>query len=372
MPKATTTSLQETIRKIGTNLGFQSTVETTLIADDCYSPRHDVVWRLPINELVPKTLSATLLGSPNHPWAHFLQSIPVAAFEIEGSTPTSKNQLGNFANLYSSPALFGFAVVDNAGAGRENDTYRRGVRIARSFRQMLGARSVFFLDKHQLCAVKNPPRSILRTVTADSCAGVAPGKKGTGGETKSIPVAANIFKAASSSGLHVGRDVRPEQMEWAYSVVRHLSESLPDCQASKFMLGRNALWDPVSKNTSQIKKADDYFYIPKIDVMLTFPFPPAFTAWMRDLGRVLDGEVWNYPLLHYLKLNNQATMRCPLVAIEIETGAGKHANGGVVNMSSNAFMGILVAPTAAKPHLEALKRGLGLQNVFFRDIRVPF
>ncbi len=40
MPKATTTSLQNAICKIGADLGFESSVETTLLPANNYSPRY--------------------------------------------------------------------------------------------------------------------------------------------------------------------------------------------------------------------------------------------------------------------------------------------------------------------------------------------
>ena len=60
------------------------------------------------------------------------QWLPFAIFEIEGSTTSSKNQVGNVGNLLISPSYYHFMVVDNVGAGKENDTYRRGMKIVRT------------------------------------------------------------------------------------------------------------------------------------------------------------------------------------------------------------------------------------------------
>jgi hypothetical protein len=367
MPKVSTSDLQSYLAETGEALGFKSTVETTLLDVDDYSPRHDVVWRLPLGRLLPRSLAQRLLDSPKHPWLDLLGNLPIAAFETEGATTSSKNQLGNFANLYSSPALFGFAVVDNAGAGKENDTYRRGVRIARSFRQMLGTKPVFFLDRKQLLGADLPDRRVSKAVVPDAEAGCAPIRKGAGGETTSADIASRLFKVLAGSSLRIDRDYQPPQMEWAYSVVRKLKDILPRQKGTDYLLGRRATWDPVLGMTDVIKKAGDYFYIPKIDIMLSFPLPPAFTAWLRNLGHAIGQDSWNYPLLFHLVENPSLELRCPLVAIEIETGASKHANGGIINMAHNAFMGLLFGHIGAEPHLDMLKRELGLGNVFFRD-----
>lgn len=117
MPKNSTYMLQDAIMQMGVKLGFVASAEFSYpTVTGAYTPRYDVGWFLDLEGRLDPSPLAALLGK-SHPWMGYLKRLPVAVFEIEGSTTSSKNQIGNFANLFMSPALFRFAVVDNPNCG---------------------------------------------------------------------------------------------------------------------------------------------------------------------------------------------------------------------------------------------------------------
>ena len=67
-----------------------------------------------------------------------ITNIPFAGFEIEGSTTSSKNQIGNLTNLMIDSIAYKFIITNNKEAGNENDIYHRGIKIVRSFQEMIG------------------------------------------------------------------------------------------------------------------------------------------------------------------------------------------------------------------------------------------
>ncbi|PLT33474.1 hypothetical protein [Bacillus sp. V5-8f] len=139
MEKISTKLVQSNLLRIGKELGFEVKEEYRFEQlKGMYTPRYDVIWLLNVSGLdVQKVLNIPLV---DHKY------VPFAAFEIEGSTTTSKNQLGNFGNLKLSPCYYNFIVVNNASAAKENDTYRRAMKIVRTMQRLMGERPLFLFD----------------------------------------------------------------------------------------------------------------------------------------------------------------------------------------------------------------------------------
>jgi hypothetical protein len=125
--------------------------------------------------------------------------------------------------------------------------------------------------------------------------------------------------------------------------------------------------DPVAKTVRQMKKAADLFTECKIDLARLLPLPTGLAAFfeevfhldpcLREDGIVFPG-LWSH---------------VPVVAFELESSGGKHAGGGLLNLSAYSVLGIAVAPnqrvcgdiTAA---LRTYQPTLGLRNVYVRTV----
>ena len=155
MSKATTVQIQDTLVSIGEQLGFRAEKVFGFELQTPYAPRYDVVWLLDVSSLKINHLPGIRLVQKK--W------LPFASFEIEGSTTSSKNQVGNVGNLLISPSYYHFMVVDNAGAGKENDTYRRGMKIVRTTQELLGTQQLFLLDASMLHELPNFTKTMITT-----------------------------------------------------------------------------------------------------------------------------------------------------------------------------------------------------------------
>ncbi|TWT05437.1 hypothetical protein FQV26_13470 [Planococcus sp. CPCC 101016] len=84
MAKQSTKTVQEQLVRLGEDLGFYSLKEYTFKSIiNAYAPRYDVVWMLDVEILN--------LSSVEHLQLIAGKYLPFAAFELEGSTTSSKN-----------------------------------------------------------------------------------------------------------------------------------------------------------------------------------------------------------------------------------------------------------------------------------------
>ena len=169
MPKKPTLEIQEALHKFGEKLGFVSVCEEKLpsrAAYDYYAPTYDVVWYLEL-EKHGFNLNKIEKFFQNDPVLfNRIKKLPFAGFEIEGASTSSKNQVGNFANLHGGDFLFGFEVVNNKEANGEADTYRRGLKIKNYFSNTAENRNMFFSTIHTSKKVSwllNVPRTTTRS-----------------------------------------------------------------------------------------------------------------------------------------------------------------------------------------------------------------
>jgi hypothetical protein len=364
MSKQTTSDVQNWIVALGKKMGFHSEPEAQFpTLQGKYSPRFDVVWYL---DVPPNVLLSELDLFPNNDWNSYFKRIPIASFEIEGSTTTSKNQVGNFANLYMSPTLINFVVVLNSEASNENDTYRRGVKISRTFRHLYGDKNVILVDWSQLYNVN--PIGLTRTIFND-IKEYSPRNKGSGGEKdSSIAIINSIGKKLSCSSLFVFNDYKPHQLQWAYSQIETLQRiQCPiDCD---IICGKTATWDPSTKDQKSITRSQDWYYIPKLDIIAGFYLPEIFTSFLYCLSHQCEPDSCIYPLLNYIKSNYNEQLFFPFISVEVESGISKHLNGGILNMSAFSFMGLLVSSFEGQRHLQMIQEQLSVRNVFFKDIQ---
>lgn len=366
MPKNTTVEIQKHIAKIGEEIGFISKLEYqfSLGRDHLYSPIYDVVWFMDLSSFVKGEIVEKYLGQGNV-WNEYVRHVPVAVFEIEGSTTSSKNQVGNFANAYLSPAFFNIIVVNNAGAGTERDTYRRGVKIYRSFTTLLGNRNAIFTDYEFLKNIKVNQKSIVSPTVSKQ---QNMRRKGSGGETSSVELADRIIHDFRSSCFLLRQDYEPDQFYWHYSIdqARQSVMCLPELD---ILMHKQVIWDPITKEKRMARRAEDLYYIPKIDLVYGVMLPFAFTTFLRNLAVSMGDDAWHYPILAYMRQNTKPLepLFFPVIGFEIETSVSKHLSGGIINLSSNTFCGVVVSPRVSSRHVKTYKELFGVRNVFHKS-----
>ncbi|WP_106496272.1 hypothetical protein [Lentibacillus sp. Marseille-P4043] len=207
MSKATTVRIQDTLVSIGEQLGFRAEKEFNFENQMPYTPRFDVVWLLDVSALGIEHLLG--LNLVQQRW------LPFSTFEIEGSTTSSKNQIGNVGNSLISPSYYHFMVVDNEGAGKENDTYRRGMKIVRTMQELFGKQHLFFLDSSMLYELPNFTKTMITTEPS-----AVERMKGSGGETVSLPIARKILSILAGTNLTVDLDVVPDYFKVQFNTTK--------------------------------------------------------------------------------------------------------------------------------------------------------
>lgn len=362
MSKDTTKDIIEKICVIGERIGFNSIKEYSFNLTKNYNPCYDVVWFLNINDLI-KNINLTKYFKDDNPWKSFFTNVPIAVFEIEGSTTTSKNQIGNLINIYNSPAPYKFMITNNSGAGNENDTYRRGVKIIRSYSKNIGYKNVYLFDSLHLNNIINSLKFNNKSIINDYV--INKNKKGSGGETKSIKYRKQIELDFKKSDLVKLSDWEPEIYDWYFNLYSEYRDVVSN-NKTDFFLAKKVVYNP-NNETKNVKNKKDYYYVPKLDLCFGFYLGNGFVDFIRLLANQLSHEVYNYPLLKYILAVNTTKIIFPLITFEIETSSSKHCNGGILNMSTHSFCGILVGNYESERHLNALRNYLGINNVFFVD-----
>jgi hypothetical protein len=357
MPKNETLTIQNQIFELGNKLGFIAAIEEQIHSRDTYAPVYDVVWYLNLTQHFDfKSLEP--MFADNIEYFNKLKRFPFAGFEIEGSNTSSKNQLSNFANLYCGDFLYNFVIVNNKGALKEEDTYRRGLKLHRYFVDNSGDKNIFFLDKVQL------NKSIEQLKTFDGSIEKFPAptsKRNTfGGETISVEMYEKILQFIDSTGLMIEQNFSPITSKIKFAMAKECS--IPD-DYTAFHLKRKFYKEPYECEEKVATKVTDSFYIPKLDVVLGFYAPKGFTSWMKELSNSLKFDLLEYPLLYGLNKGIINELFIPLISIEIESSINKHLNGGIYNMAKNSYIGILVTSEPAQAHLDYFKHELGIKNV---------
>ncbi len=358
MAKVSTKAIQNQLVHLGEELGFRAVKEYSFVSIiNTYSPRYDVVWLLNVEVLRINSLKHIKLIDGKY--------LPFAAFEVEGSTTSSKNQLGNIGNLQLSPCYFNFMVVNNAAAAKENDTYRRGMKIVRSMQRVNGERQLFFLDSSTLKMLPTFTKTAIVHLSDGEIHGIR--LKGSGGEKQSIPVAKKLLLELSETKLQVAYDRSPDYFKWIYHIDQKYQQIKVPVK-SKYLLKQRFTKSPAPLVQGEVKSAKDYYYIPKIDIAGGFSIEGGFIHFLRFLAQRIGADAIHFPLLQYLLDKEEETLYFPLLGIEIEINESKHALGGMMNLANFQYVGWLVSPKTMKPYLETYKHYLGMQNVHHIEV----
>lgn len=239
--------------------------------------------------------------------------LPLAAFEVEGSTTSSKNQIGNVSNLLHSPFFYNFLVVDNKGARKEHGTYRRAVKIVRTLHEQISHSSVTVLDT-----------SMDRTLGL-----FQPVTKGSGGETKAIEWTNRVADALRETGLSIQFDRQPELMK------RRFAQQKETLKQLSFTV------EPVTRTRKPIRRVTDYYYIPKIDMTATFDFGGGWPLFLQRVAHALGEDAALDARFAHVLAHPESSIHHPLLAIEIETSINKHAIGSLWNAHLYGQSGII-------------------------------
>ncbi|MDR3598838.1 hypothetical protein [Clostridium sp.] len=359
MPKVETKIIQDFLVNLGQELGFRAVPEyrNTLSVDYC--PVYDVVWFIKTEDYNLNIL-IKLVGK-NKKWESLLNNIPIAAFEIEGSTTTSKNQIGNFLNLSLLNSYMNFVIVNNDAASNEKDTYRRGVKICRTFMELSGKNNFIFLDweylkniglsslSNKIIAHDNPlpPKIIQRSKV--------------GGEKDSC-VMDKTIQILNMTKLPIYQNFSPQSLRWSYSSIQHL-QNIETSDEYDYRFHKKYVYNPVNNKVKNVKKINDIYYLPELDFALVWPVPEIFKRFLSSVSQKLKEQFCYYPILNFLKLYPEETLQFPIIGIEVESSTNKHLNGGVFNMSRFFYIGLLISKLGGQNNLNTLK-SLGLSNVY--------
>lgn len=347
------TPIKEDIHELGEQLGLSTAEEIdetflSVALNESYSPRVDVVWYLNLQQLGLDTGQlAEYFGEEDD--AEY-RRFPLVAFEIEASDPTTKTMEADIANLQSIGTPFGILIVDEE---REDGLYRRGKRILRTFRELYGHTNCICLDRCHLTELLEVEWEG-STTQPDEPHEVS---VGAGGEREwSTQTRRHLAERGKKMGFVVKEDWLPRDLKRAYERQRELW-SMVDEKTNH----EQYTWAPGGQRKA-FRGWRTYYTGSKIDLLWTTPYPESLQVFLQAVVE-LDLDFKSHtPLLR------TAESLHPFFGFEIETSAGKHAAGGVINLGVYPTIGQLVVPNESKRRrierkIQTYERTLGIRNV---------
>ena len=357
--KKTTSEVHKKISSIGRALGFEVKEEYSFKYDkNEYVPRHDVVWFIKSDFKLNK-IQESISDALYH---DCLKEIPFATFEIEGSTTSSKNQIGNLVNLALSPSFFNFIIVDNEGAGKENDTFRRAIKIYNTYEKSVDIKNLFVLDWQHIKQIDEKKYKKFKLLTGNSDYSMT--RTGAGGES----VSKEIFNKLKSNGffpkdLIHKNNWEPESLSWLYSKFEEIKK-YDTPEELDFLLLKRYVHNPKLPEIKKVKSMKDSFYIPKIDVVSGFYISKEVNKFFEDISFALGDLSHSFPFLSFIRNKNE-DLFFPLLGYEMESSDSKHMSGGIINVSKYCFIGFLVSNLDLTKNFSFHKTQLGIKNTFF-------
>lgn len=364
MPKNSTLQIQHLICELGKKLGFISVIEEQLHDRNAYAPIYDAVWYLDMTQYFDMdALTPIFINAPH--LLNRMNMLPVAGFEIEGASTSSKNQLGNFANLHAGHFLYNFVIVNNNAANGENDTYRRGRKLYKYFYEEFCAKDTIFIDASHLYSSL---KKLKITDTRVHVKQVIPTNRNIcGGDVTSEAMYNEILPFLIKSNLEIRQNYSPG-MPYIKFQEQNMALQGYDNKIVNFKEGRFFRRQPLQTDWQIAKKAADMYYIPKLDVVLGFYLPDSFCAWLLALAEALDYETAGFPILYGISKKIISEIFVPVVGIEFENSINKHCNGGIINLSKYTYNGVLSGYQSAEAHIRFLKENMGINNVTYLDL----
>lgn len=129
---------------------------------------------------------------------------------------------------------------------------------------------------------------------------------------------------------------------------------------AKRYLGDEISWTP--DDAKQIQAWDKFFVRSQLDIVWCMRLPKQFEVFMKEFALLDEDFTSNLPLLR------DPSELFPVMAFEIESASGKHAGGGILNLSRYSQFGFVVVPekqkNAIRGKINTLSRNMGINNVF--------
>lgn len=347
------TPIKEDVHELGRQLGFSTAEEIdetflSVTLDGSYSPRVDVVWYLDLQQLGLDT--ERLADYFGYEADDQYRRFPFVAFEIEASDPTTKTMEADLANLQTIGAPFGILVIDEE---REDGLYRRGKRILRTFRELYGHTNCICLDWSHI--------TDLLTVDWDGSTEQSAEQhdvsEGTGGEKEwSKQTRRHLADVGKNVGFVVKEDWIPHDLKRAYNRRQDLWDEI--VQTTDY---EQYTWAPGDQRKS-FRGWRTFYTGSKIDLTWTTPYPDSLQAFLQSVVD-MDPDFETHTAL----LRTAESLH-PFFGFEIESTAGKHAAGGVLNLGVYPTVGQVVVPDESKRRrietkITTYERALGIRNV---------
>jgi hypothetical protein len=345
-----TKEIHQRVADLGEVLGFVVTSEVSdsllrLRLDEAYRPRIDLLWSVALDRQKRQAIAWALdrkLGDVTH--------LPVVGIEVEGTTPTTKTMGADVANLAALGVPLGLLVVSEGG---EKNIYRRAARAIRSVRRSFG-------DLHLLPLEASWLGPLLQKVWPCGLATIPKQKQSlpAGGESLDWSVATrdHLRSLGEQAGFVVAEPYVPPVLDASFSLIRgqRANPLVHTC-------------DPLANTVKEVKKSADLYTECKIDLAWLMPLPGGLAAFLEEVF-LLDPCLREYGMVFPALWSH-----VPVVAFELESGGGKHAGGGLLNLSAFGVLGVAVAPNERvgaeiTATLRTYQPTLGLRNVCVRTV----
>ncbi|MDX2053621.1 MAG: hypothetical protein SFV15_14570 [Polyangiaceae bacterium] len=284
--KGSTDEVHDLFLKMAQGMGFSALREVVVSTKGVqpariYAPRLDILWTM--------RLTASQLAALNEVGATprlYGETLPVMAFEVEGSDASTKGMQADLANLRVSGAWFG--VLAPRGGSVDN-LYERGLRLHQSQEAYFGATRIMVLDARWAPELARIELSVALTELKQQL------PKGSGGEADwARRTRANLREIGERAGFVVHDDAR-------------------------------GLF-PISRAPTQSK----------IDQVWFLPMPKGLASFVEAVGTMS-------PKAAVPGITPEEATAIPVVAFELENSSAKHGNGGLLNLASHGMSGVFVA-----------------------------
>lgn len=344
------TAIVKKLAGLGELIGFETHTEVSksILAHRYeggkqFLPRLDLIWSMELKNKQAAAISQLIGGE-----ADAFSTLPLVGIEVEATDPTTKVLESDFANIAALGTPLGLIVSNSEQAG---DIYRRAARVIRYMRHSHGDVCVLPFDAAWISGARSAVKAKTPSIK------VPPKEpKHRGGEKKwAAHVRQRLLEMGDAAGFDVAEEWTPRLIENAFSV---LKENVKEEKAK-------ALWEPTGDELKAINNPGRYMTASRLDVVWRIPTIPHLIKFLRFLSDKDPG------MRDFLLFNPEDWLRIPIVGFEIESSAGKHAGGGLLNLAAHSVIGVSIVPEGEVKRMEGkiatYRPTLGLRNVYVRS-----
>ncbi|MFW6172377.1 MAG: hypothetical protein ACOC5T_01345 [Elusimicrobiota bacterium] len=256
----------------------------------------------------------------------------------------------DLVNLKSIGAPFSILIVD---VERGNDLYRRGKRVIRTFSELYGSSNFICLDKSQLEKLLNENWEY----STNKSKHLSKKSEGVGGEKNwATKIRRKLAKLGNEIGFIVKEDWLPDDLKYKYKKKRQLWDKIDgETEFDKYT------WIPNGERKS-FKRWDRFYTRSKLDLVWTIPYPEKLKKFLK-LVVELDEDHKTHT-----SINRTAESLHPFFGFELESSAGKHAAGSIVNLGKYPTVGQIITPDLSickriENKIKTYEKTLGIRNV---------